>query len=428
MQAIGQGLLKLGGGLLDNLGTTAAVAGGLAGVNQAYSRLGDIGEAAQQGAVEIGEAGRLDAQFKPFTVGVGSSSATPSQYFSSGISVDEQGGLFTDLSAGEQLLKNKLLDDARQRAIVQTDASGSQGLEQAGREALFSGRSMLQNIPTSTADREQAVFDRIRATQLPEEERQRLALEERLFGQGRLGVSSAMFGGTPEQLALAKAQEEARNQASLMAIQQAQRERMDQAALANQTLGLSQNLLAGNLALQGAEQQMGLRALEAAYRPETQQLAALRQGLLGSQIAQRGQLYGTGLYGEAAMGGLEALLKSGIGQADLMGTIGTGLLAGAMTPQQQGSTGGLVNVLSGIGQQIFKTSDVRLKQDINYLGSDANGVKFYTWEWTEEGQKIAGNDPAIGVIAQELQEIMPDAVMEGSDGYLRVDYNKVFEG
>ena len=80
---------------------------------------------------------------------------------------------------------------------------------------------MLQNIPTSTADREQAVFDRIRATQLPEEERQRLALEERLFGQGRLGVSSAMFGGTPEQLALAKAQEEARNQASLMAIQQA---------------------------------------------------------------------------------------------------------------------------------------------------------------------------------------------------------------
>ena len=283
-------------------------------------------------------------------------------------------------------------------------------------------------IPTSTADREQAVFNRIRATQLPEEERQRLALEERLFGQGRLGVSSAMFGGTPEQLALAKAQEEARNQASLMAIQQAQKERMDQAALANQTLGLSQNLLAGNLALQGAEQQMGLRALEAAYRPETQQLAALRQGLLGSQIAQRGQLYGTGLYGEAAMGGLEALLKSGIGQADLMGTIGTGLLAGAMTPQQQGSTGGLVNVLSGIGQQIFNTSDVRLKQDINYLGSDANGVKFYTWEWTEEGQKIAGNDPAIGVIAQELQEIMPDAVVEGSDGYLRVDYNKVFEG
>ena len=346
---IGSGLLSLGGGLLDNLGTTAAVTGGLAGVSQAYDRLGDIGEAAQQGAVEIGEAGRLDAQFKPFTVGVGSTSATPSQYFSSGTAIDETGGLFTDLSAGEQLIKNKLLSDARKRAIVQTDQSGSQGLETAGKNVLTRGMSMFNAIPTTDmAAREQAVYNRIRATQEAEEERNRLALEERLFGQGRLGVSSAMFGGTPEQLALAKAEEEARNQASLMAIQQAQRERMDQAALANQSLGLSQNLLAGNLALQGAEQQMGLRALEAAYRPETQQLAALRQGLLGSQIQQRGQLYGTGLYGEAAMGGLEALLKSGIGQADLMGTIGTGLLAGAMRPQQEGESGGLISILNDL--------------------------------------------------------------------------------
>ena len=345
---IGSGLLNLGQGILNNLGTTAAVTGGLAGVNAAYNRLGAIGEAAQQGALEIGEAGRLDAQFKPFTVGVGSSSATPSQYFSSGTAIDERGGLFTDLSAGEQLIKNKLLEDARRRAIVQTDQSGSQKLESVGKNILSRGMSMFDAIPTTTDAREQAVFERIRATQRPEEERQRLALEERLASQGRLGVQTAMYGGTPEQLALAKAQEEAQDRASLMAIQQAQQERMNQAALANQSLGLSQRLLAGNLALQGAEQQMGLRALEAAYRPETQQLAALRQGLLGSQIQQRGQLYGTGLYSEAAMGGLEALLKSGIGQADLMGTIGTGLLAGAMTPQQQGESGGLIDILNGL--------------------------------------------------------------------------------
>ena len=344
---IGSGLLGLGGGLLTNLGTTAAVTGGLAGVNQAYSRLGDIGEAAQQGAVEIGEAGRLDAQFKPFTVGIGSSSATPSQYFSSGTSIDQQGGLFTDLSAGEQLLKNKLLEDARMRAIVQTDKSGSMGLEQAGKGAVNRGVAMLNAIPTGP-ERERGIYNRIRATQQPEEERRRLALEERLFGQGRLGVTTAMFGGTPEQLALAKAEKEAQNQASLMAIQQAQQERMNQAALASQTLGLGQNLLAGNLGLQAAEQQMGLRALEAAYRPETQQLAALRQGLLGSQIAQRGQLYGTGLYGEASMGGLEALLKSGIGQANLMGTIGTGLLAGAMTPMKDDESGGLTDRLNNL--------------------------------------------------------------------------------
>ena len=55
---------------------------------------------------------------------------------------------------------------------------------------------------TPTQAREQAVFDRIRATQRPDEERQRLALEERLLSQGRLGTSSATYGGgTPEQLA-----------------------------------------------------------------------------------------------------------------------------------------------------------------------------------------------------------------------------------
>lgn len=348
------GLLKLGSGILDNLGTTAAVTGGLAAVNSAYDRLGDIGEAAQRGALEIGELGRADAQFKPFSVGVGSTSGTPSQYFSSGVNVGPQGNVMTDLSAGEQLLKNKLLEDARRRAIVGTDASGSAGLEAAGRNVLNRANAMFSAIPAgSRADREQRIFNRLRTIQRPEEERARLALEERLFNQGRLGVNTAMYGGTSEQLALAKAQEEAKNRAAVMAIEQAELERMNQAKLASDAFGLSGRLLAGNLGLQAAEQGMGLKALEAAYRPETQVLAGLRQGLLASQIAQRGQLYGTGLFGEASMGGLEALLQSGIGQGNLVGTIGSGLLAGALRPMQQGETGGLVDILNTIGKTFF---------------------------------------------------------------------------
>ena len=348
------GLLKLGSGILDNLGTTAAVTGGLAAVGSAYDRLGNIGEAAQRGALEIGERGRLDAQFKPFSVGVSSSSATPSQYFSSGVDVAADGSVLTDLSAGEQLLKNKLLEDARRRAVVSTDASGSQGLETAGKNVLTRANAMFNAIPSgSRADREQRIFNRLRTIQRPEEERARLALEERLFNQGRLGVNTAMYGGTSEQLALAQAQEEAKNRAAVMAIEQAELERMNQAKLASDTFGLSGRLLAGNLGLQAAEQGMGLKALEAAYRPETQVLAGLRQGLLASQVAQRGQLYGTGLFGEASMGGLEALLQSGVGQANLMGTIGSGLLAGALRPMEKGESGGLVDILNAIGKTIF---------------------------------------------------------------------------
>ena len=44
-----------------------------------------------------------------------------------------------------------------------------------------------------------------------------------------------------------------------------------------------------------------------------------------AELAQRGQLQGAGLFGEAEMAGLQALLGSGIGQAELFGQLGTGL-------------------------------------------------------------------------------------------------------
>ncbi len=350
--AIIGGLLNLGAGVLQNLGTTAATAGGLAAIENAYDRLGNIGDAYQRGALEIAELGRTDAQFKPFSVRVGSNSPTTSQMFSSRANVDAQGGVFTDLSEAEQLLKNSLLTDAQQR--VAANLVYDDELEKTGRNILNRANLMADNIAVGPrSEREASLFDTLRAIQAPEEERQRLALEERLFNQGRLGVRTAMFGGTPEQLALAKAQEEAKNTAALMAIQQAEQERLNQARLTSDMYGLGTQLLGANLALQGQEQGLGLKSLEAAYRPETQVLANLRQGLLASQIAQRGQLFGTGLFGEASMGGLEGLLQSGIGQANLIGTVGTGLLAGALSPRPEGSTGGLVSILNSIGNEIF---------------------------------------------------------------------------
>ena len=49
------------------------------------------------------------------------------------------------------------------------------------------------------------LYEQIQATRAPETERQRLALENRLAAQGRLGTQTAMFGGTPEALAMEKA-------------------------------------------------------------------------------------------------------------------------------------------------------------------------------------------------------------------------------
>jgi hypothetical protein len=65
-------------------------------------------------------------------------------------------------------------------------------------------------------------------------------------------------------------------------------------------------------------------------------------------------------------------------------------------------------------------SDIRLKQDIVPLGRLDNGIGVYRFRYR-------GNDRTIyvGVMAQEVQTIVPDAVSRGRDGYLLVDYDKL---
>ena len=66
-----------------------------------------------------------------------------------------------------------------------------------------------------------------------------------------------------------------------------------------------------------------------------------------------------------------------------------------------------------------RRSDIALKHDISLLGHLDNGLGFYRFSYN-------GSDKAyVGVMAQEVQEVAPDAVMRGRDGYLRVFYDKL---
>ena len=266
------------------LGLGALGAGGLL-TGKAYQRLGDIGEQARREAGDIAQTGVEQTRFMPFTVTTGTGGA---------LTTTPEGGLTVGLSPQEQAFQQQMFGGAGQ---------------------------FYQQAMQPTQAREQAVFERIREAQRPEEERQRLATEERLAAQGRLGLRTAQFGGAPEQFALAKAQEEARNQAMLSAMQQAQAEQMQQAQLGGQFMG-------------------------AGYTPQAQALNVLQAGMPAAQMAQRGQLTGAGLFGEAQMGGLEALLGSGLGQANLYGQLGTGLLSGLLTPQQVGMGGGVTEIVN----------------------------------------------------------------------------------
>ena len=66
-----------------------------------------------------------------------------------------------------------------------------------------------------------------------------------------------------------------------------------------------------------------------------------------------------------------------------------------------------------------RRSDINSKHDIALIGRLDNGLGFYRYRYN-------GSDKAyVGVMAQEVQTVMPDAVVRGRDGYLRVFYDKL---
>lgn len=341
----------------------------------AYSDLGKIGERGLTLGTELAEKQLGQAEFRPYTITTG----TGGRF---GVTRDPATGqLATTMSYSpqEQALSQALFGQAGQ--MLGQPTPGSMQVQQAGMDVLGRGQGMIGQPafgidPTRAAstqafglggqfmeqagmpasDREAALYERMRATQTPEEERQRLELEQRLAAQGRLGVSTAQYGGTPEQLAMAKAQEEAKSQAMLSAMGQARAEQAQQAALGAQYAGLGttlagqqqalsagqqaqalqalqagQGLLGGSQALMSGQQQLGMGALAGAYLPQQQLAAALSAGQTAAAQQQQAQLYGAGLFGEARASGIDMLLASALGQANLAGGLGSGLLGGALS-------------------------------------------------------------------------------------------------
>jgi hypothetical protein len=66
-----------------------------------------------------------------------------------------------------------------------------------------------------------------------------------------------------------------------------------------------------------------------------------------------------------------------------------------------------------------RRSDIALKHDIVLLGHLANGLGYYRFSY------VGSHKAYVGVVAQEVESVKPEAVTRGSDGYLRVYYDKL---
>jgi hypothetical protein len=61
-------------------------------------------------------------------------------------------------------------------------------------------------------------------------------------------------------------------------------------------------------------------------------------------------------------------------------------------------------------------SDIRLKRDITMIEELDRGIGLYRYRY------LWSDTTFVGLMAQEVAEVVPDAVSRGPDGYLRVDY------
>ena len=147
---------------------------------------------------------------------------------------------------------------------------------------------------------------------------------------------------------------------------------------------------------------------KAAARPATG--GARRDTAFGNvqsgRVTNRQSARGQASLGSARVGG---------GMASAGGFRGGGGMAGGGFRGGGGGGGGGGFRGGGGGRR----SDIALKHDIALLGHLDNGLGFYRFSYN-------GSDRAyVGVIAQEVQTVMPRAVTRGSDGYLRVFYDKL---
>jgi hypothetical protein len=68
-------------------------------------------------------------------------------------------------------------------------------------------------------------------------------------------------------------------------------------------------------------------------------------------------------------------------------------------------------------RRVIRRSDMTLKHDISLLGYLDNGLGYYRFSYN------GSHKAYVGVMAQEVQTVVPAAVLRGSDGYLRVSYD-----
>lgn len=174
-------------------------------------------------------------------------------------------------------------------------------------------------------------------------------------------------------------------------------------------------------------------------------------GIKGSVSSANSYPYSRiGVWGEAGSGssycyGVAGQLTGTSDGAGVYGMVGNSLVMPYLSGQYAGVFNGETKVIGDLtATNVYTTSDIRLKDNISDISEgesdntldklmDVNVIKYnlkeeaFGSDGSEKSEKLDNAMSLLhfGVSAQELQEIYPNLVKEGQDGYLAVNYTEL---
>jgi hypothetical protein len=227
-------------------------------------------------------------------------------------------------------------------------------------------------------------------------------VQQNMFGQALQGgqfANQAMLGQNQAQLGNVAQSNQAlqQNYANQLAAQQ-QNNQVAQQMFANQQAGAN---------LSNQAQQQAYNQAMTQYNMPLNTLSALRSG---SQVQNPSFVNSAQ---QATTSGADILGAAQMGYNAQMGDFN------AKQAAQQNFNQGLMG-LGGAGIMAF--SDIRMKENIKQIHWMPNGLPVYEYEYKPEFKDIAGHGKFVGVMAQEVEIVQPEAVITNADGYKMVNY------
>lgn len=286
-------------------------------------------------------------------------------------------------------------------------ADNLSGFQEAGVASGQFDSSQLQTIggdfSADASRQEEATFKRAQNLLSPTFEQQREDLAQQLANQGIPVTSKA-------------------GERELNRLDRSQGGQLENLALSSVGAGRGEQERLARLGLSTRGQQFGEQATKAGVGIQEAGLAAQQRA---QELQERDLEFQRSLQKQLSLSNLEAQQRA----QQVAEVQGTGLLSTPFRPTPitslgGGSTGataggagfGLLGTLGGAA-----LSDKRLKKNIKHVGEE-NGHNIYEFEYND---KSYGAGRYRGVMAQEVEKILPDAVITMANGFKAVFYDKI---